>query len=100
MNGDPCDAAELLSRPITSSSGSGSTADLQTLDLSSLPPLSDPSCGFRPEETPYQDTLVPEEALDLNQAFMTSQMSDIGMPMASEVQNPTGSEVATSMMEG
>ncbi|XP_056899851.1 T-box transcription factor TBX6 [Takifugu flavidus] len=96
MNCDPCDATELLSRPITSSS----TADLQTLDLSSLPPLPDPSCGFRPEETPYQDTLVPEEALDLNQAFMASQMSDIGMSMASEVQNPTGSEVATSMMEG
>ncbi|TWW81327.1 T-box transcription factor TBX6 [Takifugu flavidus] len=54
----------------------------------------------KPEETPYQDTLVPEEALDLNQAFMASQMSDIGMSMASEVQNPTGSEVATSMMEG
>lgn len=95
MNCDPCDATELLSQPITSNS----TADLQALALSSLPQLPDPSCGFRPEETPYQDTL-PEEPLHLNQAFMTSQMSDIGMAMASEVQNPPGGEVVNSMMDG
>lgn len=98
MNCDPCDATELLPQP-TSSSGS-STLGLQALALSSLPPLPGPSCGFRPEETPYQDTLVPEEPLDLNEAFMASQMSDIGMSMASEVQNPPGSEVTSSMMEG
>lgn len=100
MNCDACDAPELLSQPISSSGGGSSTLGLQALALSSLPPLPDPSCGFRSEETPYQDTLVPEEPLDLNQAFMASQMSDIGMSMASEVQNPPGSEVANSMMEG
>lgn len=89
-----CDPTELLSQPISSSSG---TLGLQAPALSSLP---GPSCEFRPEETPYQNTLVPEEPLDLNQAFMASQMSDIGMTMASEVQNPPGSEVANSMMEG
>lgn len=98
-NCDPCDAPELLSRPVSSSNG-GSTLGLQALGLSSLAPLPDPSCGFRPEETPYQDTLVPDEPLDLNQAFMASQISDIGMSMAGEVQSPPGREVANSMMEG
>ncbi|CAG07600.1 unnamed protein product, partial [Tetraodon nigroviridis] len=54
----------------------------------------------RPEETPYQAALAPEEPLDLNQAFMASQMPDIGMSMVSEVQNPPGSEVADSLVEG
>lgn len=105
MDCDPCDATELLSQPIASNSsgggggGGGSTADLQALALSSLPQLPDPSCGFRPGETPYQDTL-PEEPLHLNQAYMTSQMSDLGMTMASEVQNPPGREVVNSMMDG
>lgn len=95
---DPCDAAELLSQNISRSSGS-STLGLQALALSSLPPLPGPSCGFRPEETPYQDALGPEEPLDLNQAFMASQMADI-VSMASDVQNPPGGEVADGMMEG
>lgn len=95
VNCDPCDGTELLSHPITSSGGTG--GDLQALTLSSL---ADPSCGFRQEETPYQDTLVPEEPLDLNQAFIVSQMSDIGISMAGQVQNSTGNEVADSMIEG
>lgn len=100
MNCDPLDATELLSQPITTGGGGDGAADLQALALSSLAPLPDPSCGFRPEEAPYQDSLGPEEPLDINQAFMASQMSDMGMSMAGEVQNPPGGEVANSMMEG
>lgn len=96
VNCDPCDGTELLSQPITSTSAA-TNADIQALTLSSL---ADSSCGFRPEESPYQDTLVPEEPLDLNQVFIVSQMSDIGISMAGEVQNSPGNEVANSMMKG
>lgn len=94
-NCDPCNTAELLPQPIATTAGT----DLQALTLASLPPLPDPSCGFRPEEAPFQDTLVPEQPLDLEQAFMASQMSDISISMASGVQNTPGSEVANSMIE-
>lgn len=94
MNCDPCDSTELLPQPITATSGS----DLQALALASLPPLPDPSCGFRPDEASYQATLVPEQPLDLGQAFMASQMSDMGISMAGGMQD-AGSEVANSLIE-
>ncbi|XP_069547714.1 T-box transcription factor TBX6 [Brachyistius frenatus] len=93
VNCDPCDSAELLPQPTTTS------ADLQALTLASLPPMPHPSCGFRPDEVSYQDTLVPEESLDLSQAFMASQMSDIGITMTNGMQEAPGSEVANSMIE-
>ncbi|KAM9772841.1 T-box transcription factor TBX6 [Syngnathus typhle] len=59
-NCDPCDSTQHHPN-ITG-------ADLQALALASLP--ADPSCRF-------QDTLVPEQPLDLDEAFMTSQIPDI-----------------------
>ncbi|KAE8284264.1 T-box transcription factor TBX6 [Larimichthys crocea] len=96
VNCDPCDSAELLQQPI----GTTTSTDLQALALASLPQLPDPSCGFRPEEASYQDTMVQEQPLDLGQAFMASQMSDISISMANEMQNTPGSEVANNMIEG
>ncbi|XP_070783666.1 T-box transcription factor TBX6 [Enoplosus armatus] len=96
VNCDPCDSSELLPQPITTTTTS---TDLQALALSSLPPLPDPSCGFRPQEASYQDTLVPQQALDLGQAFMASQMSDISISMANGMQDTPGSEGANSMIE-
>lgn len=92
MTCDPCDSADLLPQPTTGT-------DLQALALASLPPLPDPSCGYRPEEASYQDTLVPEPPLDLGQAFMASQMSDISLSMASGMQDTAGSEMANSMID-
>ncbi|XP_039991807.1 T-box transcription factor TBX6 [Xiphias gladius] len=97
VNCDPCDSTELLPQPTTTTTSTGT--DLQALALASLPPLADPSCGFRPEEPSYQDTLVPEQPLDLGQAFMASQMSDISISMASGMQDTPGSEVANSIIE-
>ncbi|KAM3592117.1 uncharacterized protein V6R79_012781 [Siganus canaliculatus] len=95
VNCDPCDSTEVLQQAVTTSS-----TDLQTLTLASLAPLPAPTCGFRPEEAPYQDELVPEQALDIGQAFMASQMSDIGISMASGgMQGTPGSEVADSIIE-
>ncbi|XP_060884900.1 T-box transcription factor TBX6 [Labrus mixtus] len=96
VNCDPCDSTEHLPQSITSTS---SAADLQALALASLPPLPDPSCGFRPGEAAYQDTLVPQQTLDLGQAFMASQISDIGLSMANGMQHTAGSEMANSMIE-
>ncbi|XP_008300725.1 T-box transcription factor TBX6 [Stegastes partitus] len=93
VNCDPCDSTELLQQP------TDTNTDLQALALASLPPLSDPSCGFRPEEASYQDTLVPEQPLDLGQAFMASQMTDISITMAGGMQDTAGSEVANNMIE-
>nr|XP_020478969.1 T-box transcription factor TBX6-like [Monopterus albus] len=90
VNCDPCDSTELLPQPTTST-------DLQALALASLPPPPNPACDFRPEEASYQDTLVPEQSLDLGQAFMASQMSEISISMTSEMQDT--SEVANSMIE-
>lgn len=94
VNCDPCDSAELLPQAVTTSS-----ADLQALALPPLPTLPDPSCAFRPEEASYQDTLVSEQPLDLGQAFMASQMSDINISMADGMQGTPGSEVANRMIE-
>ncbi|KAM6898240.1 T-box transcription factor TBX6 [Lycodopsis pacificus] len=91
VNCDPCDSTEL--QPITTST------DLQALALASLPQLPDPSCGFRPDGASYQDTLVPEHPLDLGEAFMASQISDIGISMANGMQDTPGSEVANHMIE-
>lgn len=94
---EPCDTTELLSQPIASTTTTGT--DLQALPLASLHPLPDPSCGFRPEEPSFQDALVPEQPLNLEQAFMASQMSGISMSMTAELQNAAGSEVASGMMD-
>uniref|UniRef100_A0AAQ5XF15 T-box domain-containing protein n=1 Tax=Amphiprion ocellaris TaxID=80972 RepID=A0AAQ5XF15_AMPOC len=88
-NCDPCDSTELLQQP------SDTNTDLQALALASLPPLPDPSCGFRPEEASYPDT----QPLDLGQAFMASQMTDISITMANGMQDTAGSEVANNMIE-
>ncbi|XP_042364562.1 LOW QUALITY PROTEIN: T-box transcription factor TBX6 [Plectropomus leopardus] len=93
VNCDPCESAELLPQPITTSS------DLQALALASLPALPDSSCGFKPEDASYQDTLVPEQPLHLGQAFMASQMTDIGITMADGMQGTPGSEVANQIIE-
>ncbi|MEQ2255443.1 hypothetical protein ILYODFUR_013954 [Ilyodon furcidens] len=87
VNCDPCDASE----PTAASS------DLQALTLTSLPPLPDSSCGFRPEEASYP---VPEHSLDLSLTFMTSQMSDISVTMANGMQEKQENEAALSMIEG
>lgn len=99
VNCDPCDSAEILPQPITTTITTADTTDLQALALASLPPLPDPTCGYRPEQASYHDTLVPEQQLDLGQAFMASQMSDIGISMANGMQSTPGSEVANSMIE-
>ncbi|XP_044035798.1 T-box transcription factor TBX6 [Siniperca chuatsi] len=95
VNCDPCDSTELLPQPMTTPT----STDLQALTLASLSPLPNPSCGFRPEEASYQDTLVPQQALDLGQAFMASRMSDISISMANGMQDTLGSEVEDSMTE-
>ncbi|KAF7659512.1 hypothetical protein LDENG_00295920 [Lucifuga dentata] len=92
---DPCDSAELLPQ----STVAMANADLQALALDSLPPLPDPSCGYRPVEASYQDALIPEQSLDLGQAFMASQMPDIGVTIANEMQEAPGSDVANSIIE-
>lgn len=99
VNCDPCDSTEHLPHPTTTTMTTTST-DLQALALASLPPLPDPSCEFRPDEASYQGTLIPEQQLDLGQAFMASQMSDIGISMTSGMQDTAGNEVANSMIEG
>lgn len=91
VNCDPCDSTELLPQP-------SGNADLQALTLASLP-LPGPSCEFRPAEASFQDPLVPEQPLDLGQAFMASQMSDIGISMTSGMQDTAGREVANGMIE-
>lgn len=93
MNCDPCDSTELLQQPPVTG------ANLQALALASLPALPETSCGFRPGDTSYQDTLVPEQSLDLGQEFMASQMSDINITLASGIQELPGSERANSMIE-
>ncbi|XP_059180836.1 T-box transcription factor TBX6 [Centropristis striata] len=93
VNCDPCDSTELLPQPITTST------DLQALALASLPPLPDPSCGFRPDGDSYQGALVPEQPLDLGQAFMASQMSDINISMGNEMQGTPGNDAANTLIE-
>lgn len=93
VNCDPCDTAELLSQPTSTGT------DLQALALSSLPPLPDPSAGYRAENSSYADTLVSEQTLDISQAFMTSQMPDLDISMAGGMHEAPGSEVANSMNE-
>lgn len=96
VNCDPCDSSELLAPPTTASS----STDLQTLALVSLPPLPEPVCEYRPDEASYQDTLLPNQPLDLGQAFMTSQMSDIGISLTNAMQDTPGNEAANSIIEG
>ncbi|KAK5905898.1 hypothetical protein CgunFtcFv8_001813 [Champsocephalus gunnari] len=93
VNCDPCDSTDLQPQQMTSAT------DLQALALASLPPMPNPSCGFRPEEAPYQASLIQEQPLDLGQAFIASHMSDIGISMANGMQDMPGSEVA-NLIEG
>jgi len=78
---------------------SSNSTDLQALALASLPPLSDHSTGFRPEEASYKDSLNPEHSLDLNQAFIASQMSHVGINLANGMQETSGNEVANRIIE-
>ncbi|KAM4624487.1 T-box transcription factor TBX6 [Polymixia lowei] len=75
------------------------SSGLQALDLASLPPLPEPSCGYSSEVAPYQDTQVPEESLDLDQAFLASQMPDITVSLANGMQDAPGSEVANTIID-
>ncbi|KAF7204487.1 T-box transcription factor TBX6-like [Nothobranchius furzeri] len=63
-----------------------------TLALPSLPPLTDPSCGFRPEEATYP---APDQSLDLGQAFITS---DISMEIATGLQDTGGNDGNSSLL--
>ncbi|XP_054625213.1 T-box transcription factor TBX6 [Dunckerocampus dactyliophorus] len=109
VNCNPCDSTQLLSHPDTTpavpatptnTSPNATGANLQNLTLASLDPLPvDPSCGFTPEEAPFQGTLIPEQPLDLGQAFMASQMPDISLSMSGGMEDATGSEVTNSIIE-
>ncbi|XP_056157650.1 T-box transcription factor TBX6 [Lampris incognitus] len=88
---DPCDPSELLPQTATADP---SPADLQALVLDSLP-----SCLYRAEDAPYRDPRVPGEPLDPEQAFMTSQMSDIAVDLADGMQDVPGSEMASSLID-
>ncbi|XP_061765419.1 T-box transcription factor TBX6 [Nerophis ophidion] len=109
VNGDPCDSTQLLPHPDTTPAVSATPtadpnitgADLQALTLASLqaPLPADPNCGFTPDETRFQGTLVPEQPLDLGQAFMASQMPDIGLSMSDGMQDATGNEVTNAIIE-
>ncbi|XP_053197578.1 T-box transcription factor TBX6 [Scomber japonicus] len=92
VNCDPCDSTQLLPQPEAST-------DLQALALASLPQMPNPSCGYRPEDAPYQDTLVPEQPLDLGQAFMHSNQMTVSISMTSGMQDTPGNEVANSIIE-
>ncbi|XP_057681479.1 T-box transcription factor TBX6 [Corythoichthys intestinalis] len=98
-NCDPCDSTH--SPPTASATAPEITgADLQALALASLHPLPpEPSCGFTSEETPFQDTLVPEEPLDLGQGFIASQIPDISLAINAGLQDTTGSEVTNTLIE-
>uniref|UniRef100_A0A665UI33 T-box transcription factor 6 n=1 Tax=Echeneis naucrates TaxID=173247 RepID=A0A665UI33_ECHNA len=75
VNCDPCDSTELLPQPAATTTPPGTT------------------------EASYQDPLVPEQPIDLDQAFMASQMPDINISMANGMQDTPGSEVANSIIE-
>ncbi|XP_072312780.1 T-box transcription factor TBX6 [Eucyclogobius newberryi] len=92
VNCDPCDSTEVLPQSTVTSTP---PPDLQSLDLSCLPSLPDPRCGYRTEDTPYQDTLVPEQTLDLGHAFMT----DVNIPLTNGIQDTGGSEVSNGLIE-
>ncbi|XP_077406783.1 T-box transcription factor TBX6 [Vanacampus margaritifer] len=98
-NCDPCDSTQHLPTvPTTGPSITG--ADLQALALASLPPLSaDPACGFTPDDTHFQDSLGPEQPLDLDEAFMASQIPDISLTMSAGMPNTAGSEVTNTIIE-
>ncbi|CAG5907139.1 unnamed protein product [Menidia menidia] len=89
VNCDPCDSTELVPQH------SANPTDLQALGLA----LTDHSAGFRPEEASYKDTLNPEHSLALDQAFIASQMSDIGINLAGGIQETSGTSVDNSMIE-
>ncbi|XP_028990488.1 LOW QUALITY PROTEIN: T-box transcription factor TBX6 [Betta splendens] len=63
-------------------------SDLQALALASLPP----ACHFGPDEASYRDALIPEQPLDLGQAFLASQMSDVGT-VSGGMQDAAGSMI-------
>nr|XP_057917727.1 T-box transcription factor TBX6 [Doryrhamphus excisus] len=109
VNCDPCDSTQLLAHPDTTptvpaapnnTSPNITGENLQTLNMASLATLpAEPSCGFTPEEAPFQDNLVPEQGLDLGQVFMVSQMPDINLSMSGGMQDATGSEVTNGIIE-
>ncbi|KAJ7984477.1 hypothetical protein DPEC_G00355230 [Dallia pectoralis] len=101
VSSDPCDSTELLPRSIS---------DLQNIAVSSLPSLPhvpDPVCEYTSDDSPFQESLAPEEqqpALDLlGQAFMASQMTDIAANIDSDMtngqQDASSNEVTSAMMD-
>ncbi|CDQ85702.1 unnamed protein product [Oncorhynchus mykiss] len=104
---DPCDSTELLSQ--YSSSSSSSSSDLQSLALASLPslpPLPESVCGYGSNETPFQESPLPEQqqALDLvGQTFIASQMTDITANITADMtkgpQDASGNKVTDGMMD-
>ncbi|XP_068610805.1 T-box transcription factor TBX6 [Brachionichthys hirsutus] len=91
VNCDPCESAELVPQPLSTSTGT----DLQTLGLASLPPLPDSSCGFRQEEDSYRGALAPPQPIGLSQAFIASQIPDMSISLA----GTPGSEAASHRIE-
>ncbi|KAM6951164.1 T-box transcription factor TBX6 [Aplochiton taeniatus] len=92
---EPCDSTEALAE---ASIASNTASDFRDLGLASLPSLPDPSCGYHPEESHYQETQVPEQTLNLGQAFMASHLNNLTVDMANGTQNAAGSEVADNMI--
>ncbi|KAM9816980.1 T-box transcription factor TBX6 [Neosynchiropus ocellatus] len=93
VNCDPCDSAQLMPQ-------TGSDRDLQALALASLPALTNPTCGYQPEESSFQDPLVQQPPLDLGQSYMTTQLPDINMALNTGIQDTTGSDVTNAVIEG
>lgn len=97
-----CDARDstqhLPSVPAATPNMSG--ADLQALALATLHPLpAERSCEFTPEDGAFQDSLVPEPPLDLDVAFMASQIPDISLSMSAGMQDTAGSDVTNAIIE-
>ncbi|XP_077595682.1 T-box transcription factor TBX6 [Stigmatopora nigra] len=94
-NCNPCDSTQSL--PIPEMTG----AHLQALALASLHRLpTEPSCRFTSEESPFQNNLVvPEEPLELGQAFMAAQIPDISLTISAGMQETTESECTDTLIE-
>ncbi|XP_019739051.1 T-box transcription factor TBX6 isoform X2 [Hippocampus comes] len=98
-NCDACDSTQHLPT-VPAATPNMSGADLQALALATLHPLpADPSCGFTTEDSAFQDSLVPEPPLDLDEAFMASQIPDISLSMNAGMQDGAGSDVTNTIIE-
>ncbi|XP_051925355.1 T-box transcription factor TBX6 [Hippocampus zosterae] len=98
-NCDACDSTQHLPT-VPAATPNMSGADLQALALATLHPLhAEPSCGFTPEDGAFRGSLVPEPPLDLDEAFMASQIPDISLSMSAGMQGTAGSEVTNALVE-